>query len=261
MSILDDYIHKAAKALLRGDPVDELCREIIDVLDVQYRNPKQITALQSNNISFVYSPSDLKMILGKMKVLREQRDQEFYGSHGLKTITEHIRYLEDAIDAGLGGNDLKALYERIDRVYANYYDSYTDGLSGWSCLDDDFSDKQTELRIDKLKHFRDVELRKMKVVEAQAASLNVSAKSESTSIANSTVDLSVVVEHIDNLPDSSLAEEEKTALKGMLADLQTKNEKKREKKLQRLLSWLATKGTDVFIAAMPYIIQAVQFQM
>ena len=101
----------------------------------------------------------------------------------------------------------------------------------------------------------------MKVVEARAASLNVSAKSESTSIANSTVDLSVVVEHIDNLPDSSLAEEEKTALKGMLADLQTKNEKKREKKLQRLLSWLATKGTDVFIAAMPYIIQAVQFQM
>ena len=71
----------------------------------------------------------------------------------------------------------------------------------------------------------------------------------------------VAIEHIDNLPDSSLTEDEKTLLKGMMADLQTKDAEKREGKLQKILGWLADKGTDVFIAAMPYIVQAVQSQM
>lgn len=209
----------------------------------------------------MHSPDDLKKLIGKLRVLREDKDRELYGSYGLETISEHIHFLQDALETGKEGNDLLSVYERVDRVYANEYKSYTDGLCGWNYRDRDPCDGQTELRIEKLKYFRDAELRKVRVAEAQATNFNVSATSESAATASATVDLSVAIERVDNLPDSSLTEEEKTVLKGLMADLQTKDEEKREGRLQKLLGWLATKGTDVFIAAMPYIVQAVQSQM
>ena len=55
--------------------------------------------------------------------------------------------------------------------------------------------------------------------------------------------------------DAHLSDDEKTLLKGMMGDLNTKDKSKRGSKLDKLLSWLAGKGTDVFIAAMPYIVQ------
>lgn len=44
----------------------------------------------------------------------------------------------------------------------------------------------------------------------------------------------------------------------MIDDLNTKDKSKRDSKLGKLQSWLADKGTDVFIAAMPYIVQLIK---
>ena len=44
----------------------------------------------------------------------------------------------------------------------------------------------------------------------------------------------------------------------MIADLNTNDKKKRDGKLKKLMGWIADKGTDAIIAAMPYVIQVVQ---
>ncbi len=63
------------------------------------------------------------------------------------------------------------------------------------------------------------------------------------------------------MPETTLSDDEKTLLKGMMGDLNTKDKSKRGSKLDKLLSWLAGKGTDVFIAAMPYIVQLIKSQL
>lgn len=264
MSIIDSYILNASRVLVSGDSreVDRMAREIVSVFQAEIPHLSSYRGMRViGDGRELHSASDLRKLVGKLRILRETKDREIYGPYGLETITEHIRYLEEALETGAEGDDLNARYERVDRVYANYYDSYVDGLSGWNYRDDEPCDEQTSLRIEKLKHFRDAELRKIKVAEAQTASFNVSAASESTATASAIVELSVAFEQIDNLPESSLTEEDKTTYKGMVADLQTGDAKKREGKLQKLLGWLSTKGVDVFIAAMPYIVRAVQSQM
>lgn len=264
MSVIDSYISEARRAIAANDlgEVDRVAREIVSAFHSEiphlssYRGARIVGDGRD-----MYSPDDLRKLIGKLRVLREEKDRDLYGPYGLETFTENIRYLQDALETGKEGDELLSIYERVDRVYANEYKSYTDGLCGWNYQDYDSCDAQTELRIEKLKHFRDAELRKMRIAEAQSANFNVSATSESAASASTIVELSVAIEQVDNLPESSLSEEEKTFLKGMMADLQTKNAEKREGKLQKILGWLATKGTDVFIAAMPYIVQAVQSQM
>lgn len=264
MNIIDSYISEACSALASEDPVeiDRVAREIISAFrsEIPFLSPVRVDQLMSSK-PHQYSSKELNEIIAKLCSHREKKDRELYGPYGLETMTEHIHELENALVTGIEGDDLQALYHRIDEVYANYYDQYVSGLCGWNYLDENPCDEQTRLRIEKLKHFRDAELRKARSAEARVANFNISAMSESVSSSSANIELSIAIEQIDCLPESSLTEEEKTALKGMMADLQTRDAKKREGNLQKLLKWLATKGTDVFIAAMPYVVQVIQSQM
>ena len=135
-------------------------------------------------------------------------------------------------------DELKAVYKSIDYVYANAQgcESYTDGLVAYGFSGTDFSEEQTRLRIDKLKHFRDEKMMSVRIAEAQGATYNLSASS--TADASSTVEISleIIDERIDEIADDDLTDEEK-----------------RKEKLQKLIHWLGDKGPDIFIAVLPYI--------
>ena len=152
-------------------------------------------------------------------------------------------------------DELKAVYDSIDYVYANAQgcESYTDGLAAYCFSGTEFSEEQTRLRIDKLKHFRDEKMMSVRIAEAQGATYNLSANS--TAAASSTVEISleIINERIDEIVDDDLTDEDKTQLKGLLADLSTKNDQKRKEKLKNLIHWLGDKGPDIFIAVLPYI--------
>lgn len=267
MAILDEYILRAAR-LLRSESTenaDDLCREIIDVFKLDYTNPESFRYVNSSS-SFRYSSSDLRTIVQMLRLERENQDEERYGSKFCYAITEHIRRLEQALEEGLQGEPLKAVYDSVDYVYANArgYDSYTDGLASYSYGSsnrNDFNDKQTQLRIDKLKHFRDEELRKLKIAEARAASVSMVQNASASAKSNVQVTLETTFEQIEQLPETTLSDEDKTLLKGMIGDLNTKDKSKRDGKLGKLQRWLADKGTDVFIAAMPYIVQLIKSQL
>ena len=65
--------------------------------------------------------------------------------------------------------------------------------------------------------------------------------------------MEIIDERIDEIADDDLTDEEKTLLKGLLADLSAKDDRKRKEKLQKLIHWLGDKGPDIFIAVLPYI--------
>lgn len=256
MAILDEYILRAAR-LLSGtadEDVDALCREIMQVFDLDYTNPEALKYINSSS-SFRYSKSDLGMILQKLRLRREDSDDKAFGAAFCATITQHIRRLEQALEEGVKDDELKAVYASIDHVYANEqgYESYTDGLVVYGAIGTDLSEEQTRLRIDKLKHFRDEKMMSARIAEAQGATYNLSANS--TAVASSTVEISleIINERIDEITDDDLTDEDKTQLKGLLAELSTKNGQKRKEKLKNLIHWLGDKGPDIFIAVLPYI--------
>lgn len=266
MSIIDTYLSCAYRALAENDlmAIDKTAREIVSAFHAEIPNISNYRggSVSSGNGFEVYSDrhtaDNLRQLIGKLKVLRESKDREIYGACGLSTITEHIRELEDALYEGLDENAVEQLYERIDHVYANCCQTYTDGLSGWLCSSYEPCEEQTRMRIDKLRHYRDKEYRDLKAAEATSTNFSVNNNNTATATNFVNIDFSVVVEQIDKLPEESLTDEEKTLLKGMVADLQGKDEGKRNDKFGKLLRWLSTRGVDVAIAVLPYIAQLIQ---
>lgn len=68
------------------------------------------------------------------------------------------------------------------------------------------------------------------------------------------VSLEQTIENINSLPDSSLTAEEKEILSGKLAAISAEKDKnKKWEKAKNALKWIAEKGIEVGIAALPYI--------
>lgn len=73
----------------------------------------------------------------------------------------------------------------------------------------------------------------------------------STSI---TVNFEQTIHNIQQLPESVLSDEEKEILSGKIASISAENDKeKRWEKVSGALKWIADKGIQVGIAALPYI--------
>ena len=260
MSELDNYICSASETLRGGDSsaIDALAREIASAFNAEIPNLSHYRGTRMTGGDNRHTAADLRKLIGKLRVLRDGKDQALYGPYGLETITSHIHLLERATEDGIGGEDLRAVYEKIDSMYANRYDFYIDGLSGYGCREYELCSQQTEIRIEKLKVIRDEEFRKLKIAEAQATSASMVLNASASAAANVQVTVEATFEQIDKLPETTLSDDDKTLLKGMIGDLNTKDKSKRDSKLSKLQSWLADKGTDVFIAAMPYIVQLIK---
>lgn len=263
MSELDNYIRNASETLRGGDSsaIDALAREIVSAFNAEIPNLSHYRGTRITGGDNSHTAADLRKLIGKLRVLRDRKDQELYGAYGLETITSHIHLLERATEDGFEGETLKAIYEKIDSIYVNRYDCYVDGLSGYNYTEYELCPQQTELRTEKLKVIRDEEFRKLKIAEAQAASVNMVQNTSASAAANVQVTVETTFEQIDKLPETTLSDDDKTLLKGMIGDLNTKDKSKRDSKLSKLQSWLADKGTDVFIAAMPYIVQLIKSQL
>ena len=262
MSELDYYIRRASETLRGedGSAIDALAREIVSVFNAEIPNLSHYRGARITGGDNRHTAADLRKLIGKLRVLRDGKDQELYGPYGLETITSHVHLLERAMEDGIGGEGLKAIFAKIDSMYANRYDFYVDGLSGYGYREYELCPQQTELRIEKLKVIRDEEFRKLKIAEARATSVSMVQKTSASAAANVQITVETTFEQIDKLPETTLSDDDKTLLKGMIGDLNTKDKSKRDSKLGKLQSWLADKGTDVFIAAMPYVVQLIKSQ-
>lgn len=266
MSLVDDYIDKAIRVIRNGDAaeIDATAREIVGAFSSEipnlanYRGSRIVGSGPDR-----HTKSDLTKLVGKLKVLREAKDRVLYGPYGLETISQHIAYLEDVLASGVTGEGLATAYERVDNIYFSEYGFYGDGLSCQAYSPNRPCDEQTIMRIEKLKYIRDKEMRQLKLAEGQKTYLNMRQETSNSNNLESdfTVDFATTIRQIDGIPASSLGEQDRTLLKGMVADLSDGDDQKRKSKLQKLLGWLSTRGTDVFIAVMPYIVNIIQSKM
>lgn len=73
------------------------------------------------------------------------------------------------------------------------------------------------------------------------------------------VSLDQTIEVIDNLPENSLTAEERVALIEKLASIHaTKDKKSKWDKIKEVLKWVAEKGIEVGVAALPYIAKSLE---
>lgn len=267
MSIIDDYLIAASEALRSNDPtlIDATAREIVSAYQNEIPN---ITSYRGGRVSSstagsMHTADDLRKLIGKLKVFRENKDAQLYGECGLGSVTDSIRQLEDALNNGISVSDLKSLYDRIDHIYSNVVKGYTHGLSGWSYSDARPGIEQTKLRIEKLRHYRDDQLRLLKISEKQNQTIefNQAISNSATANAECHIELTAVLDSVDGIPCERLSEDDKTFLKGLLAELSqlSRNDKDRaEKKVGKFFAWMADKSVDVAIAAAPYVMQVIQ---
>lgn len=266
MTVADEYIRKANHALAGGDvqEIDSVSREIVSAFNGEipklshYRGARFV-----GRGSDLHSASDLKKLLGKLRVYQEGKDRALYDQYGLTAISDSIRQLEFAISENSSQDQYKELFNKIDYIYANKYNSYVDGLCGWRYNDDAPDEKQASLRLEKLRVIRDEELRKIRIAEPQNTQISLTQNQEANVVATSIAVASLIeaCEEIDSIPDEKLSEEDKDHLKGLLAGLEqavSKGKPDKKSRLSKVLSFLADKGADAFIAAAPFIWNLIQ---
>jgi hypothetical protein len=260
MSVVDEYISRAYEALRSASSIeiDNVAREIVSAFQSEIPNILHYRGGRINSGPSRHTAADLKKLIGKLRVLQEAKDRELYGEFGLSAMSEHIRRLENAMNENGEGDPLADACRDIDYIYANTYEGYTDGLAGYGSHGVEGSFQQCRLRIEKLKSYRDAELRKIKTASAPALNMNQYQYSNASACASVEISLDKAFESIDSLPQESLSRAEKSELKELLRDLANGNKEESEGRLKRIQRWLADKGTDALIAAMPYVLQFAQ---
>jgi len=202
-------------------------------------------------------------IIGKLRVYKETKDIERYGEYGLAAVTDSVRQLQNAIAENYTEKQFAELFNKIDNIYASRHEGYKVGLCGYSYNDDAADASQPQLRIEKLRDFRDEELRKLKLAQLQSAPININQGQEALALATNTVvsNLTNACERIDEVPNDKLSDDDKLKLRGLLAELeqaQQKDSNAKGDRLQKVLSFIADKRADAMIAAASYIGAAVQ---
>lgn len=269
MSAIDDYLLKARDAIRSGDSgeINRVAKEIVSAFHTEIPHIANYRGMTVNGHGG-HTKENLRQLMGKLKVLRDAKDTELYGAYGLVAITDSIRQLEDALLEELSDEQLKQLYSKIDHIYANTLDAYVDGLCGWQYDDDGPSDDQTKLRIEKLRYYRDEEMRRIKLAESQAGRIAItqtqSQEAHATATSIAIVDVLEACKQVDELPEDSLSEADKTFLKGMFLELEMSASKGKDagkEKLSKILGFLMDKGIDVLIAAWPFLWTTMQGMM
>lgn len=85
----------------------------------------------------------------------------------------------------------------------------------------------------------------------EAAGHSTSITQNATAIARA--EASSYVSVVQSLPESTLSEDDKTMLTGMLATLQGLNGEQKKSKLVEIVKWLSDKAVDVSIAVIPML--------
>lgn len=179
----------------------------------------------------------------------------------VEMLEHYINQAEEIIqknDAALA----KQFQHEVVAVYNNEITDIRGGLSTnspaalSSSYHPDYISDVRLLKAKLLNYFNNLRSGLYKVLMANSGTnINVSQEMNNTVL----ISLEQVVESINQIPDTELSSEDKEVLTGKLASMSTKKDKsERWEKAKSILKWLADKGVDAGIAALPYIAQAIQ---
>lgn len=180
----------------------------------------------------------------------------------IKFVEEYIAKLQKAIDS----NDSKAADRLQDEVIA-IFDSEIDNIRG---LLDNYS--YAHMNGTAVDFLGDAEILKGKLINyklnlqsglcfSQNNQGGVNVTQQVTQQVQNDIRLSFeqVVLQIQEMPKKNLSDEEKDILCGKLTAIEmSKDKKSRWEKVQDTLKWIAEKGIEVGVAALPYIAKALE---
>lgn len=95
----------------------------------------------------------------------------------------------------------------------------------------------------------------------QAPLLEINNQTTANATINQTITLAQTLQSIQEIPSSSLGDEDKERLEELLTSiegLKNVNKEKTKDKISKVLSFLADKGTDVIIAVLPWILEVIK---
>ena len=159
------------------------------------------------------------------------------------------------------------LQQEIIGVFLSDIPNLTDGLdrNRFRPNEADYI-KNVKILKQKLKYYilcGDCEIENTQETKGEGSSVVVNVDNRSVNTQNmiNTVQISIgsVMEQIDALPEHIITSEEKNALYGLLSRVESAPDKpSRWEKIKNALKWIADKGIEVGIAALPYIVDALK---
>lgn len=165
-------------------------------------------------------------------------------------------------------NESKSLVHSIVSVFGKDIESLTNGLDSYDKLHmwEGLNGKKVNLD-----YYGDIKLLKQKL-EYYKATLEyelektkdsniplISVSQNQTNQISVNISLEQTITVIEAIPDDKLSQDEKDLLVGKLTKLNTEKDKsKLWEKAQSVLKWIAEKGFEVGIAALPYIVEALK---
>lgn len=203
---------------------------------------------------------DLRKLLDKLRLLKEEEARSV-AADPLRSATAKIDSDIERCARALASGNAEACDKLVDTlvsVYESDVPSIAYKLTTYGGSHDGGYDHFADLRLVKER----LELHQGKVaVEAAAAlkaspSVSVSGVSNAASTVNVEIGISQASQQVQSLSEDVLSAEGKKELKLLLLSLEEMRGKPKNEahpKLKKVLSWLADKGVDVAIAALPYI--------
>lgn len=170
--------------------------------------------------------------------------------------------------------EIATVLNKIILNYKKYIPDICDGLSAEIEIGENYfisSDlyHDTDILKSRLEHYKHEQLEEEKIrkesIEKQNqliinnSNINQS-HSNSSAIAITTVTISQTIDHIDDLPESTLSNEESEELKELILSIEkmiaAKDNNGAKSKISKVLSTIGNKGFDLFVAVAPYLLQA-----
>ena len=270
MALKDEYIGRIDEALTVGDEreMGELVKEIVAVFanadqHIKVGLDRYISRVIAVGQQVVYdNKGDLAKLRGKLVCLREAELRELEADPARLAfagvdddLAECSRLLEHGTEA-----EARSFVDRMVQVYQDDIKTIIVGLSGYGLGQEDATYQEDLGCIrDHLRHYR-VKLAAYFAKGAQN-SVSVHASAVNQNSIENVLTITQMAEQIQAIPESVLSEDLKNELKLLLLDIDSargKSKKDAEGKLKKVLDWLADKGVDVALAALPYVLNVLQ---
>ena len=266
----DDYIAKIDSVLkaVEMDGLGDLVEEIAAVFasaDPHIRTGldryKARAIVPGQHIAYD-DRGDLAKLRGKLIRLKETERRELEADPvrlALSVVDDDLDECERLLSFG-PEEEAQSFVDRMVQVYGAEIENIAVGLGsyGFGSEGATFKDDLRYIR-GHLRHYRAT----LAVGFAKAVSHSVSVQTSSVSSSNveNVVTITQAAEQVQAIPESILSDDLKKELELLLLDLDMSKGKMKtdaEGRLKKVLGWLADKGVDVALAALPYVLNVLQ---
>ena len=255
MTYLDDTIIRCdAMIATPGSPeeIDQLAREIISSYRNDIPNIGDYRGLSVGGHG-LHDVDGVILLRGKLLNLQDKQQKK-------SQIDLLIEECEEIISSdNIGQSVAEELIERIMSVYEQKIQGLGFRLSYFQHGSDFNYKSDIRMLAANLTAYKEEQQASKEAASTAGNQLIFNPVNQNSNVVSLEISMHQTIERIDTLPAESLSDDEKDLLKGYLASINaaaSKGVSEIETPTRKTLNWLAEKGFDVLVAAIPHIAKA-----